>query len=106
MMGGLTFIVNNKMCVGIPGNDLMARIDPEIYESALKRKGCRKMTFIGRPVRGFVFVNPEGSKTIRDLEFWLNLALEYNKKAKAHQNVRGNSSLLYFSFHNKGFPQS
>jgi hypothetical protein len=43
MMGGLTFMVNNKMCVGISGDDLMARIDPEIYESALKRKGCREL---------------------------------------------------------------
>ena len=59
MMGGLTFMVNNKMCVGISGNDLMARIDPEIYESALKRKGCREMDFTGRPMRGFVFINPE-----------------------------------------------
>jgi len=36
MMGGLTFMLNNKICVGISGDDLMARIDPEIYESALK----------------------------------------------------------------------
>ncbi len=43
MMGGLTFMLNNKMCVGISGDDLMARIDPEIYVSALKRKGCREM---------------------------------------------------------------
>jgi TfoX/Sxy family transcriptional regulator of competence genes len=83
MMGGLTFMVNNKMCVGISGDDLMARIEPEIYESALKRKGCREMTFTGRPMRGFVFVNPDGIKTKKDLEYWLNLALEYNKNAKA-----------------------
>ena len=83
MMGGLTFMVNNKMCVGISGDDLMARKDPEIYVSALKRKGCREMDFTGRPMRGFVFVNPDGIKTKKDLEYWLNLALEYNKKAKA-----------------------
>jgi len=59
MMGRLTFMVNNKMCVGISGDDIMARIDPEIYESALKRKGCREMTFTGRLMHGFVFINPE-----------------------------------------------
>ena len=83
MMGGLTFMLNNKICVGISGDDLMARIDPEIYESALKRKECREMTFTGRPMRGFVFVNPDGVKTKKDLENWLNLTLEYNKKVKA-----------------------
>ncbi len=39
--------------------------------------------FTGRPMRGFVFVNPDGVKTKKDLEYWLTLALEYNKKAKA-----------------------
>ena len=61
----------------------MARIDPDVYDSALKRKGCREMDFTGRPMRGFVFVNTDGVKTKKDLEYWLNLALAYNKKAKA-----------------------
>ena len=83
MMGGLTFMVNNKMCVGILKDDLMARIDPEVYESALERKGCREMDFTGRPMKGFVFIDPEGTKSKKDLEFWIKLALDYNKRAKA-----------------------
>ncbi len=43
MMGGLTFMVNGKMCVGILKDDLMARIDPNVYEAALERPGCRPM---------------------------------------------------------------
>ncbi|MDH3267517.1 MAG: TfoX/Sxy family protein [Ignavibacteria bacterium] len=82
MMGGLTFMVNNKMCVGILNDDLMARIDPAVYEKALERKGCREMDFTGRPMKGFVFVDPEGTKSKRDLEYWINLALDFNKKAK------------------------
>jgi len=82
MMGGLTFMVNDKMCVGILSDDLMARIDPAIYEKALEKKGCREMNFTGRPMKGFVFVDPEGTKSKKDLEYWINLALEYNKKAK------------------------
>jgi hypothetical protein len=62
MMGGLTFMVNGKMCVGIVNDDLMARIDPEKYEAALAKKGCREMYFTGRPMKGFVFVSPEGTK--------------------------------------------
>ena len=83
MMGGLTFMVNNKMCVGILKDDLMARIDPEVYESALERRGCREMDFTGRPMKGFAFIDPEGTKSKKDLEYWIKLALDYNKRAKA-----------------------
>ena len=82
MMGGLTFMVNDKMCVGILNDDLMARIDPAIYEKAIERKGCREMDFTGRPMKGFVFVGPEGTKSKKDLEYWITLALDFNKKAK------------------------
>ena len=60
MMGGLCFMVNGKMCVGVDKSRLMARIDPDGYETALRCKGCVTMDFTGRPMRGFVFVNPEG----------------------------------------------
>ena len=83
MMGGLTFMVNNKMCVGILKDDLMARIDPEVYESALEIKGCREMDFTGRPMKGFVFISPEGTKSKKELDYWINLALDFNKRAKA-----------------------
>lgn len=83
MMGGLTFMVNKKMCVGILNDDLMARIDPEVYQDALDKKGCREMDFTGRPMKGFVFVGAEGTKGKKDLSYWVSLALDYNKKAKA-----------------------
>jgi TfoX/Sxy family transcriptional regulator of competence genes len=82
MMGGLTFMVNDKMCVGILKDNLMVRIDPDIYEKVLEREDCREMDFTGRPMRGFVFVDPKGTKTKKDLNYWLGLALEYNKKAR------------------------
>lgn len=82
MMGGLTFMVNGKMCVGILKDDLMVRLDPAVYETALRRKGCREMDITGKPMRGFVFVSPEGLKTKRDLDYWVGLALDFNKKAK------------------------
>ena len=83
MMGGLCFLVNGKMCVGVEKTRLMARIDPAAYDAALQRKGCVPMDFTGRPMRGFVFVNPAGVTTDAELESWLKLALEFNPKAKA-----------------------
>ena len=82
MMGGLCFMVNGKMCIGLEKNRLMARIGPEAYDDALKRKGCRPMDFTGRPMRGFVFVGLEGFESEKDLVFWLELALAYNPAAK------------------------
>ena len=82
MMGGLTFMVNGKMCVGVHEKDLMVRLDPEIHDKALKRKGARTMDFTNKPIRGFIFVNPAGTKTLKDLNYWLDLALDFNKRAK------------------------
>jgi len=83
MMGGLTFMIDNKMCVGIIKDDLMARIDPAIHDEALTRNGCRDMDFTHRPMKGFVFINPEGTDMDEDLKFWIDLALDYNPRAKA-----------------------
>ncbi|MBI2924108.1 MAG: TfoX/Sxy family protein [Verrucomicrobia bacterium] len=88
MMGGLCFMVNGKMCVGVEKERLMARIDPDIYDQALARKGCVPMDFTGRPMRGFVFVNAEGLASARDLASWLELALDFNPRAKASKDTR------------------
>lgn len=88
MMGGLIFMVDQKMCVGIDkdknsGEDrLMARIGPEVYEAALKEKGSRKMDFTGKPMKGFVYIYSDGIDSDQDLEFWIQKALLFNKDAK------------------------
>ena len=91
MMGGLTFMVNNKMCVGIVKNDLMARIDPEVYEMALEKEGCRPMDFTGRKMKGYVFINPDAIDFDEDLEYWVQLALDFNPKAKASKKRKKKS---------------
>ena len=83
MMGGLCFMVDDKMCVGIVKNELMARIDPEIYDEALSKKGCKEMNFTGRPMKGFVFVEPEAIDLDTDLDYWIDLCLDFNPKAKS-----------------------
>ena len=82
MMGGLSFMVDNKMCIGVVNDKLMARIDPEIYEQSLKIEGCHEMDFTGRPMKGFVFVEPEAIDSDKDLEYWVKLCLDFNPKAK------------------------
>ena len=85
MMGGLTFMVNGKMCVGVSKDDLMVRLDPTAYDTALKKKGCREMNFTGKPMKGFVFVSLEGTSNEKDFNYWIDLALDFNKKAKAYK---------------------
>jgi TfoX/Sxy family transcriptional regulator of competence genes len=83
MMGGLCFMVDDKMCVGVVKDNLMVRIDPDIYEEALTKKGCREMDFTGRPLKGFAFVEPEGIRFDKELEYWVQLCLDFNPKAKS-----------------------
>ena len=52
MMGGLCFLVDDKMCVGIIKNQLMCRIHPDRYNESLSRNGVKEMTFTGHPMKG------------------------------------------------------
>ena len=88
MMGGLAMMVNEKMCVGVIKNNLMARIDPDIYETALSRDACKPMDFTGKRMKGYVFVEPEGIDQKEDLEYWLELALEFNPRAKSSKKKK------------------
>jgi TfoX/Sxy family transcriptional regulator of competence genes len=88
MMGGLTFMVNDKMCIGILHDDLMLRIDPSIYESSLEKRGCREMNFTGRPMKGFVFVSEDGYRKAKDFNYWVTLALDFNKKVKLDSKTK------------------
>jgi len=83
MMGGLTFMVNDKMCIGIIKDEMMCRIDPQLQETALKKTGSRIMDFTGRPMKGYVMVNEKGMKTKKQFEYWITLCLDFNKRAKS-----------------------
>ena len=86
MFGGLCFLVDEKMCVGVEGDRLMVRIDPDAYEDALERPGTREMKFTGKPMKGFVFVEVEGTKSAASLQSWVQMALDFNPKAKASKS--------------------
>ncbi|MCI0413807.1 TfoX/Sxy family protein [bacterium] len=88
MFGGVTFMVNGKMCVGAGKDRLMCRIDPAIHEKAVKRKGCRTVMMKGREYKGYVHVSEEGIRRKDDFDYWIQLALEYNKKAKRSKKIK------------------
>jgi hypothetical protein len=86
MMGGLIFMVNDKMCVGLDidkktGNDrLMIRVGKAKHDQLIFRKGSREMDFTGKVMRGFLFIDPEGFDAEEDLDFWIEKALRFNKQ--------------------------
>ena len=89
MFSGLVFMVDDKMCCGIHFDKkkntdlLMARIGEDASEEALKRDGCHPMDFTGRPMKGYVFVTPEGFDSDDDLEYYIQKAIDFNPIAKA-----------------------
>ncbi len=83
MFGGVCYMINGKMCIGVVKDEMMCRIDHEIYETALEKKGCREMIFTGKPMKGYVYVSEEGMKTKKKFDYWIELCLDFNKKAKA-----------------------
>lgn len=82
MFGGLCFMVNDKMCVGVEQERLMLRIGPDVYEEALEKAGCTPMDFTGKVMKGYVYVDQEVLATQKQLSRWVQLALDYNKIAK------------------------
>ena len=87
MFRGMTFMIG-KMCVNVSGEDLMVRIDPSMHNEAVKRKGARTMSMKGREYKGFVYIREEGMKSKKDFDYWIALALDFNKRAKASKKKR------------------
>jgi TfoX/Sxy family transcriptional regulator of competence genes len=88
MMGGLCFMVNDKMCVGIIKDDLMCRVDPNLKPELLEKQGCFEMMFTGRPMKAFVQVDETGLRTQANFDFWIQQCLDYNPKAKASKKKK------------------
>ncbi len=89
MMGGLCFMVDDKMCCGThfdknkDSDLLMVRIGEEPYVEAIKKPGSHPMDFTGRPMKGYIFVDPSGFDSDEDLDYWIQLCLNFNPQAKS-----------------------
>ena len=83
MFSGLCFMVNDKMCIGIHTDRIMVRFDPALNNEVMEKEGCSPMDFTNKVMKGFVFVGEEVLTTKKKLEYWVKLALDYNKIAKS-----------------------
>lgn len=94
MMGGLCFMVDDKMCCGIhidkKSNDslLMARIGEEAYNKVFNQATCLPMDFTGRPMKGYIFITPQGFDLEDELAYWIQLCIDFNPFAKASKKKK------------------
>ena len=77
MFGGIAFILRGNMCCGIVGDELMVRVGPGRFQEALAEPHARPMDFTGRPMRGMVYVTPEGCRTDEALKRWVEQGLNF-----------------------------
>ena len=88
MFGGTCFMLNGKMCVGVVKDEMMCRIDPDFHETEVEKTGCRTMDFTKRPMKGYVMVDETGMKTKKEFDYWVNLCLDFNSKAKSSKKKK------------------
>ncbi|MEQ9266714.1 MAG: TfoX/Sxy family protein [Balneolaceae bacterium] len=88
MFGGLCILVDDKMCMGIINDELMARVGEETEQKIQHKEGVRPMDFTGRRMKGYAYVGQSGLDREDDLEFWVDLCLEFNPLAKASKKKK------------------
>ena len=88
MFRGLTFMINDKMCVSVSGDNLMCRFDPALQDEVAEKNGFQSMIMKGREYKGYGYIHPEGFKSKKDFEYWMNLCLTFNEKAKSSKKKK------------------
>jgi TfoX/Sxy family transcriptional regulator of competence genes len=83
MFGGLCFMVDDKMCAGVKQHEIMVRVGPDLYEELLEKEGVRPMIHGERTAIGYLFVDDSMLATKQQLQYWIKLALDFNKFAKS-----------------------
>ena len=88
MMGGITFMVDNKMCFGTLKGGLLCRIDPQERDELLSKTGAEIIRQGGREMKGYVHIQPAGYESDQALEFWISKCLAFNPKAKSNKKKK------------------
>ena len=88
MMGGLFYMVDEKMCFGIVKDQMMARIGTDAYEEALSKEHVNEMNFTGRAMKGYVFVDGPAMDMDEDLEYWIQKCVDFNPLAKSSKKKK------------------
>ena len=77
MFGGISFLLNGNMLVGVWKDSLVVRVGPDEGEEALKEPHVRVFDITGRPMKGWVLVEPEGTEGDEQLSAWIGRATRF-----------------------------
>ena len=83
MFSGIAFMVNKKLCVSVSNNRIMCRVDPDLHDDLTGKPGCTTVVMKGRDYKGYIWVNESVLASKKHIDYWINLALDFNPKAKA-----------------------
>ncbi len=87
--GGLSFLVAGNMSVGVIGDELVVRVGPQGFESALEEDHVRPFDFSGRPMKGWVYVAPEGLTSDEALAAWVRRGTQFRAEPAAQVGSGG-----------------
>ena len=77
MFGGVGYMLHGNMACGVNKDDLIIRVGPEKYTSALEQPHTRQFDLTGRPMKGWVVVTPEGCESDSDLQAWVQQGVAF-----------------------------
>lgn len=88
MFSGITFMVDDKMCICVREHDLMVRTDPAKYDEFIKLPGVHPMEMKGKIMKGYMVVEEAALKSKTKLDNWIKHALDFNKVAKSSKKKK------------------
>jgi len=77
MFGGIAFMINGNMAVGVSGEELMVRVGKDAHDEAVALPGARMFDMSARPMRGWVSVAPDGFATDDDFDGWIDRGVSF-----------------------------
>jgi TfoX/Sxy family transcriptional regulator of competence genes len=83
MFGGICFILHGNMAIGVLNNALLVRTGPERYEKALQKPHTRLFDMTGKPMKGWITVDPQGYEDDSDLVEWIEWGMETARQLPA-----------------------
>jgi hypothetical protein len=83
MFGGIGFLLNGNLLVGVWKDSLIVRLGPDEGDEALKEPHVKEFDITGRPMKGWVLVAPEGVEADDELSGWVQRAVKFVKTLPA-----------------------
>ena len=77
MFGGVGFLLGGNMACGVYKEDMIVRVEPEKHATLLKKPHTKVFDISGRPMQGWLLVEPDGCKTKKQLATWVKEGVDF-----------------------------